>query len=97
MRDTVLTVHLAITGRVQGVGYRESLRAVASAVQVAGWVRNRANGSVEAVVQGKEKDVERVIVWCQGGPLGARVESVKSKPVEKSELFAKFVTMPTAD
>jgi acylphosphatase len=62
--DEIITLHLNITGRVQGVGYRDSLRMIAQALNVTGWVRNKEDGSVEAIVQGEEQDVERVVAWC---------------------------------
>ena len=59
--DEIITLHLNITGRVQGVGYRDSLRMIAQALNVTGWVRNIEDGSVQALVQGEEQDVERVV------------------------------------
>jgi acylphosphatase len=55
----VISVHMLITGRVQGVGFRESMRLVAQALDVTGWVRNLADASVEAVIQGDEAAVDR--------------------------------------
>ncbi len=94
MNDHVITVRLEITGRVQGVGYRESMRAVAQALEVTGWVRNCEDGSVEAMVQGAEADVERVIAWCHNGPPGAYVKFVKADLVENSENFIAFTRWP---
>jgi acylphosphatase len=94
MSTSVITVHLEITGRVQGVGFRESMRAVAQALEVNGQVRNRDDGSVEAVVQGAEGDVERVIAWCHNGPPGAYVRFVKADLVEDSETFIAFTRWP---
>ncbi|MCA3034149.1 MAG: acylphosphatase, partial [Rhodocyclaceae bacterium] len=65
---SVVSVHMRITGRVQGVGFRESMRLVAQALDVTGWVRNLADASVEAVVQGDEAAVERLVGWCHNGP-----------------------------
>ena len=93
---TILAVHLAITGRVQGVGYRASLQTVATALAVTGWVRNRLDGSVEAVLQGEKEALEHVIDWCHTGPPGARVESVTAEPVENSQTFGRFAGRPTA-
>lgn len=89
-----ITVRIEITGRVQGVGFRESLRAVATALTVNGWVRNCADGSVEAVLQGAEPDVERVIAWCHNGPPGANVKFVKADLIESAETFIAFTRWP---
>ena len=95
MNRPTITVHLEISGIVQGVGYRESMGAVTRALDVRGWVRNRANGSVEAVVQGEEQDVERVIAWCHNGPPDARVRYVKTDLMNTHETFAAFTRRPS--
>ena len=66
-----------VSGRVQGVWFRESCRAEALAAGVAGWVRNLSDGRVEAVLEGPPAAVERVVVWCRAGPRGARVDAVE--------------------
>ncbi len=96
MSNDLITVRLEITGRVQGVGFRESMRAVAQALEVNGWVRNRDDGSVEAIVQGADGDVERLIAWCHNGPPGAYVKFVKADLVESSETFIAFTRWPSA-
>ncbi len=67
--------HIFVTGRVQGVGYRASCEDAAG-TSVAGWVRNCADGRVEAVFEGTKEAVERVIAWCRRGPPAARVTDV---------------------
>ena len=94
MSNQTITVRVEITGRVQGVGFRESLRAVALALEVNGWVRNRDDGSVEAMLQGAEGDVERVVAWCHNGPPGASVKYVNADLVETSERFIAFTRWP---
>jgi acylphosphatase len=95
MSEGTITVRLEITGRVQGVGFRESMRAVAQALEVNGWVRNREDGSVEAILQGGEHDVERLIAWCHNGPPGANVKYVNAHLVEDGETFIAFTRWPT--
>ena len=63
-----LTCRLVVTGRVQGVGFRMFMTREAQAAGVTGWVRNRRDGTVEAVVQGTTGAVERIIAWTRRGP-----------------------------
>ena len=69
-------VHVAITGRVQGVWYRAWTTEEARDLGLDGWVRNRPDGSVEAVFSGQEADVEAMVLLCWSGPPLARVEGV---------------------
>ncbi|OJW87985.1 acylphosphatase [Thiobacillus sp. 65-1402] len=79
------TQRLRIHGRVQGVWYRESMRREAERLNVAGWVRNAPDGSVEAVVQGSAAAVDALIQWARSGPPLARVERI-----ELSETCGRF-------
>jgi acylphosphatase len=69
--------HLLITGLVQGVGYRASFEAQARALKLKGWVRNRMDGSVEAMVKGDVQSLDAIVDWARRGPPLARVEEVK--------------------
>jgi acylphosphatase len=64
---------VTVYGRVQGVWYRESCRREAVSAGVAGWVRNNADGTVEALLEGEAPAVERVLAWMRRGPPGAVV------------------------
>ena len=68
--------HLVITGVVQGVGYRYSMVAAARRLDVGGWVRNRRDGSVEAMVAGSADAIAAMIDWARHGPAGAEVAHV---------------------
>jgi acylphosphatase len=85
--------HLEITGRVQGVGFRAYMTRKARELGVAGWVRNRPDGSVEAIVQGAPAAVEALIDWARRGPPGATVQAVRMR--EASGAYAGFETRPT--
>lgn len=74
------TLHLIIHGQVQGVFYRDSMRREAERLTISGWVRNRPDGTVEAMVQGEPEAVEAIVRWAQHGPAQARVERVVSAP-----------------
>ncbi len=78
-----------ISGRVQGVFFRDSCRRVAEQHGVAGWVRNLPDGRVEAVFEGPAKDVGRLLDWAHHGPRLAAVEAVAVQP-EPPEGLATF-------
>ncbi|MBC8021569.1 MAG: acylphosphatase [Burkholderiales bacterium] len=88
-----VTRRLEIHGQVQGVWYRESMRREAERLGVTGWVRNRPDGSVEAVVHGSPAAVETITRWAGRGPDEARVERVDSSPAEG--VFPSFEKRPT--
>ena len=90
-----ITRRLRIHGRVQGVFFRESMRLRAERLNVTGWVRNCADGTVEAVVQGDAFEVGRLIEWAQCGPDAAKVDRVEVEPVEEEGCFGRFDKKPT--
>lgn len=69
--------HVLIYGYVQGVGFRFGVERAAKSRGVAGWVRNRPDGAVEAVFEGELEDVEVLVEFCRRGPRGAEVERVE--------------------
>lgn len=71
-----IRVHVVVTGRVQGVWFRDSCQQRARQRGVAGWVRNLADGSVEAIFEGEEDAVEAMVAWCHDGPERAQVDAV---------------------
>ena len=77
---------VVVTGYVQGVFFRETTRRRALAAGVSGWVRNRPDGSVEAVFEGEREDVERLVAFCEEGPRGARVDRVDVAAEEPERL-----------
>ncbi|MFB6180932.1 MAG: acylphosphatase [Candidatus Nanohalobium sp.] len=82
-------VHLWVSGRVQGVGFRASTRRRARNNDVTGWVKNLEDGRVEAVLEGDEEDVAEVMDWMREGPSMARVEDVEFQE-EKPEILERF-------
>ena len=88
-----LTKLLLITGRVQGVGFRFYMERKAREFGVTGWVRNRRDGAVEAVVQGTTGAVEAMIAWARRGPPSAVVAEVRV--TDASGDYAAFDTRPT--
>jgi acylphosphatase len=68
--------HVTIAGSVQGVFFRMETKHVANVHRVVGWIRNLPDGRVEAVFEGEEQNVKRLVEFCRKGPSGARVDSV---------------------
>lgn len=75
-------LHLVVRGDVQGVFYRDSCRQKASMLGLRGWVGNRPDGAVEAVVGGSREALEELVRWAHEGPPRATVESVEINPAE---------------
>lgn len=69
--------HVIVTGDVQGVNFRAACRDQARQVRVCGWVKNLSDGSVEAVFEGTQAGVQRMVSWCYSGPIYARVGHVE--------------------
>jgi len=82
--------HAIIAGVVQGVCFRAETRAEAQRLRVAGWVMNRADGSVELVAEGPRSAVESLIEWCRRGPPMARVASVEARWEKPTGEFSGF-------
>jgi acylphosphatase len=94
-RATMLNIakHLIISGRVQGVGFRNYIELKARQFHLTGWVRNRSDGSVEAMIHGTPDNVDALIVRAHRGPPQATVTSVTVS--DGSGSYATFVTRPT--
>ena len=91
-----LQARLSITGRVQGVGYRDWAMRTAERLGLTGWVRNRVDGSVEALVVGEDVAVGEMIEACRRGPRLAEVDAVDVDPVDLDILPDGFTQLPTA-
>lgn len=74
-------LHLTVTGRVQGVGYRWFVRRLADSLGLVGWVRNREDGSVEAQAEGDAAALDEFVARLKDGNPAARVDSVESRPL----------------
>ncbi len=82
--------HVVIKGWVQGVAFRYKTKGAACEHQVTGWVRNKADGSVEAVFEGEKSQVESLLKWCEKGPPMAVVKGVDVSWETYAEEFAGF-------
>ncbi len=87
------TLRVRIEGRVQGVGFRWWVEEEARGRKLSGWVRNRRDGSVEAVFAGADASVDDMVAACRRGPSAARVDKVEAEPSD--EAVAGFRTLST--
>ncbi len=81
-----------VHGFVQGVGFRYAVERAARSADVSGWVRNRPDGTVEAVFEGEPEDVETLVELCRKGPRGAQVERVEVEEESVEGLSGFHVT-----
>src|SRR5262245_11026777 len=81
-----VTRHVMFRGRVQGVGFRAFVEDAAAQCRLGGWVRNRRDGAVEAVLSGEAADVDAVIKACREGPPAARVDGIDQREATAGEL-----------
>jgi acylphosphatase len=83
-------LRVLVSGRVQGVWFRESTREEADRLGVAGWVRNLPDGRVEATFEGPVLGVEAMVAWCRRGPPNAGVDRVEEMPEEPQGIPGPF-------
>ena len=91
---SITALHVIMEGRVQGVGFRAYVEREAKTRSLKGWVRNRSDGSVEAVFCGEEEDVQSMIVACHRGPRMASIRDVK-RSIQPPGDWKDFVVWPT--
>jgi acylphosphatase len=90
------TLQLRIVGMVQGVGYRYALEREAARLGITGWVRNRRDGSVEAVAQGSAAALNTLAAWARRGPPGSQVTGVTaSAAAEHDRAYERFEIRPS--
>ncbi|HEV3246719.1 MAG TPA: acylphosphatase [Beijerinckiaceae bacterium] len=89
------TVHVMISGIVQGVGYRAFVERQAISLGLCGWVRNRKDGSVEAIFSGEAASVNAILTACQRGPRLAMVEEVRVTERSVDGELREFDVLPT--
>jgi len=87
---TIVTARVLISGRVQGVWFRQNTREKAAQLGVTGWCRNCPDGSVEAMFQGEKEIVQSIIDWSHLGPKLARVERVEVEWLDSVAGFSSF-------
>jgi len=83
-------IRIIVTGKVQGVFFRQSLKVKAKKNEIFGWVKNLKDGRVEAILEGDEEKISRIIEWAHGGPANARVEDVEIYNEKFIGEFSKF-------
>lgn len=86
------TMHVIVSGKVQGVFYRANAKKKADALEIKGWVKNNRDGSVELMITGSPDKVEKMLAWCKKGPEGAIVSEVKAQTVDEKP-FSCFLIL----
>jgi len=90
----MIRIHLRISGRVQGVGYRWSALEEARRLRLTGWVRNTFEGNVEVTAEGERDAIDRFLDWCRRGPSLARVSAVRDTESPATGEFSSFEIRP---
>ncbi|MDG6906331.1 MAG: acylphosphatase [Nitrososphaerota archaeon] len=90
MSREIESFNVIISGKVQGVFFRASMKRVAEECELVGWVRNLEDGRVESLVQGRWTDIQRILEWCKTGPRNAAVSKVEVKKVNPQADLRNF-------
>ena len=83
-------VRIFVTGKVQGVFFRQTLKVMAKKNDIFGWVKNLKDGRVESILEGDEEKINKLVEWAHGGPASARVENVEIRNEKFIAEFSKF-------
>ncbi|MCZ7401100.1 MAG: acylphosphatase [Candidatus Methanoperedens sp.] len=83
--------HVLVSGKVQGVFFRSSIKDKAEELGISGWVRNLPDGRVEAIFEGEKDDVDKMVEWCRKGPEYARVTGIEVFLEEYNGKFKGFL------
>ena len=83
-------VHILVTGKVQGVFFRQATKVIAIKNNVTGWVKNLENTKVEILLEGDDQNVNSVVDWCLNGPANSRVDEIKIDQQEFSGQYSNF-------
>ena len=86
----MISVHVFISGKVQGVWYRANTKNKAEEIGIKGWIRNTRDNKVEALFQGNEKQINDMISWCKKGSPMARVTDIKFEEIQDLNIFDNF-------
>jgi acylphosphatase len=84
------TIHVIVEGRVQGVCFRDYTQRQAHRLNLSGWVRNRQDGTVEAIFNGADSDVMSMLEWLRRGSPRSRVDNIRSRDVTSEEDYSTF-------
>lgn len=93
MSEDIKSIYVTVLGHVQGVGYRDFCAAEAERLGLTGWIRNRRDGSVEAIFHGREDRLHKMVDCCSEGPEQARVDRLLATPCNAPDV-AGFVRRP---
>jgi len=84
------SVHILVTGKVQGVFFRQATKVIAIKNHVTGWVKNLESGQVEILLEGEDQNVNSIVKWCHNGPANSRVDEIKIEQYEFSGQYSGF-------
>ena len=84
------SVHILVTGKVQGVFFRQATKVIAIKNHVTGWVKNLESGQVEILLEGEDQNVNSIVEWCHNGPANSRVDEIKIEQQKFSGQYSNF-------
>ena len=84
------SVHILVTGKVQGVFFRQATKVIAIKNHVTGWVKNLESGQVEILLEGEDQNVNSIVEWCHNGPANSRVDEIKIEQQKFSGQYLNF-------